>query len=101
MKRAILSEASISSTPARCSGWLAMIAATRPFRRMNPTTAFGAKSACTSRNEWPSAMRVIASRTSYASSAASGIRLSSSATSGSMLCSASTIGGSSALLDGR
>ena len=50
-ERAILSEASMSSTPARCSGWLAMTAATRPLRRMNPTTAFGAKPACTSRNE--------------------------------------------------
>ena len=43
-KRAILSEASMSSTPASTSAWLPMMPTVSPLMRLKPIIAFGANS---------------------------------------------------------
>ena len=47
-KRAALTLASMSSTPALLAGWLATIPTARPSSRAKPQTMFGAKSSWTS-----------------------------------------------------
>src|ERR1700693_5583509 len=56
-KRAPLTDASMSSTPARCIGWLATTPTDLPASRMNPTRMFFAKPAWTSRKAPSSAIR--------------------------------------------
>ena len=57
-KRAPLTDASMSSVPARCAGWLATMPTGRPPSRAKPTMMFRAKCACTSRKSPSSATDV-------------------------------------------
>ena len=102
MKRAALSEASMSSTPARTIGWLATTPTVRPLMRPRPITRFAAQSRWISRKSARSTVRRITWRMSYGSRGSSGTtasKPSSAATTSS--CSSRTNGGSSVLLLGR
>ncbi len=59
--RAAFSEASMSSVPANCIGWLATMPTDFPSTRPKPIRMFGANSAITSRNSSSSTTAVITS----------------------------------------
>ena len=63
-KRAALRDESMSSTPARYSGWFATIPTLRPASRAKPMTMFWANCACTSMKSPASTTWWITSRTS-------------------------------------
>jgi hypothetical protein len=64
MKRAALSEASMSSAPACTEGWLATMPTERPQTRAKPITMFMAWPDCTSRKSALSTTRAMTLRTS-------------------------------------
>ena len=63
-KRAAFSDASMSSTPASCAGWLPTTPIGRPFSREKPTMMLRAKCSCTSKNSPLSTSRCTTSRMS-------------------------------------
>ena len=69
----------MSSTPARCLGWLPTIPTGYPSSRASPTTMFGAKCSWTSRNSASSTISEITSRMSYGFEGSSGTIESSAA----------------------
>ena len=63
-KRAAFSDASMSSTPASCAGWLPTMPIGRPFSREKPMIMFRAKCSWTSKNSPSSTIRCTTSRMS-------------------------------------
>jgi hypothetical protein len=63
--RAAFSDASMSSVPASCSGWLATTPTLRPSTRPKPITMLGANSGCTSRKSPSSTTASTTVRMSY------------------------------------
>ena len=64
-KRAAFAEASMSSTPASCAGWLPTMPIAKPSRREKPQMMFFAWCSCTSKNSPSSTISRTTSRMSY------------------------------------
>ena len=100
-KRAAFSDASMSSTPAICAGWLPTMPTGFPPRRAKPMTMFIAKCSCTSKKSPSSTIRPTTSRMSYGLFGASGTIESSSVSIRSCGSPLSIRGGVSRLFWGR
>ena len=100
-KRAALTEASMSRTPASAPGWFPTTPTECPPSRAKPQTMFSAKCGCTSRN-WPSSTtRSITCFMSYGLLGLSGTIVSSDASSRSTGSDGGAYGGASRLFCGR
>ena len=77
-KRAAFAEASMSSTPASCDGWLPTTPIEKPSRRAKPQMMFFAWCSWTSKNSSSSTIFRTASRMSYGLLGLSGTTWSSS-----------------------
>ena len=100
--RAAFSLASMSSVPAKCSGWLATTPTDRPSTRPKPHRMFVANCSCTSRNSPSSRTLSTTVRMSYGTFEESGTNVSSSGSnSASTSATGGSAGGSSRLLLGR
>ena len=100
-KRAALTDASMSSTPAIARGWLPTTPTVQPFSRAKPQMMFGAKCSWTSRNSPSSTVSRTTSRMSYGLFGLSGTTVSSSASIRAGSSDGCTRGGDSRLFCGR
>ncbi len=100
-KRAALTDASMSSTPASAAGWLPTTPTGWPPSRAKPQTMLAAKRGCTSMNSPSSTTFAITCFMSYGLVASSGMNVSSSGASRSTGSVGGVCSGRSRLFWGR